>query len=428
MSRIIATLAAAVIMLSGCTNGARPTSAGSTAITSAAYYDYVLPETSAKLSLQVSITGCQPSAMFKIEPVVVVAAVRGPTTYRLVGGDLSNWFKSHELAITSYDTGALKTVNSADADKTFGVITNVLKGVISVAAIAGAPVPSGIDCAPQTKLAVASVKALRERRSALAKSLETATPATAPGIAAAITAADAEIGRLAASDTLRFELPAKAVDLGHAGGEVAWSSDDMPEMLMAPPTGISAFTVAYCVGEQLTAEPEATCKLDQATAGKGEAKGGTTPPTSCGSDTACSRTIVMREPKRAVLTFVGKGQAFDKKIGKPVKSVALPIAQWGSVTMLSTSVGLAQSRTVGFGLDEYGGRNSFAWKSDARAETMTGGAATALETGAALTGKVRDASLTADKAELDRLETGQKLAKARACQAILDSGGTCPTE
>lgn len=427
MKGTLSLIVAAATVLSGCSGG-RPPSAGSAAVTSAAYYDYVLPETSAKISLQIAVTGCDPSATFKLEPVVTVAAVRGPDHYRLVGGDLSSWFKSHDLSLTSWDSGALKSLNSADADKTFSVITNVIKGVVSLAAIAGSSNPTGITCSPQTKSALANLKALKDHREQLAKSLATSTAAYATGLAAAITATDAEIGRLATSESLRFELPAKDVDLLHAGGEVAWDDDDLPTILTAAAGDAKKFSIAFCVAEQGAAEPEAKCSLNDAAKGKTVGMGVERPPRSCGSDANCSRTIVMREPVRAVLTFVGSGQAFDKRRGKAVKSVALPIAQWGTISMLSTNVGLAKSRAVGFGLDEYGGRNSFTWKSDARADSLTGGAATALDAGATLTGKIRDADLTADKAELDRLDTGQKLAKARACQAILDSGGTCPKE
>ena len=411
-----------VSMLGGCVGSSRPSSPGEHV--SALTYDYVIPDTSAKLALQVTITECSPSAQFKIEPTLTVSAVRSPARYHLVGGDLSGWFTSHDLALTSYETGALKTINSADSDRTFAVVTNVIKGIVSIAAIAGTPNPSGIDCSVPTKAALTALQSMKARRKQLAALLPGADPAKTQELAEAIAALDAEIGRVATSDALTFQLPAKSLDLMHKGGTVEWSNDDMPASLMGAPP--AKFAVAYCLDEQTGPEPSAKCSGDLAAQGRTVAVAGTAAPAACGTDTRCSRTIVLREPKRAVLTLVGQGDAFGKVQGKTIKAVALPVAQWGNFTMLSTRVGLGRSRTVGFSLDEYGGKTSFAWKSDARAESITGGVASALEPAAGLAGTIRGHELAEDKAELDRLDTEHKLKAARACKAIEDAGGTCP--
>ena len=425
MKNAIALLAAAGL-LANCT-GTGPVK--STGVSSAAYYDYILPETSAKVSLAVTIVECLPNAAFKIEPTVTVAAVRGPAKYRLVGGNLSQWFTSHDLSLASYETGALKSLNSADADKTFAVVTNVVKGVISAVAIAGAPNPTGIDCSAKAAAAITLLKKLKAQRSLLAGKLASADAVNGQGLTAALAAIDAEIGRLSASEDLRFELSAEPIDLSKGGGTIAWKKDDFPDSLMMVPPGTlaQAFTIAYCLEDQADGTLEAKCTPTDAANGAAVHRSGSLPPKSCGEDADCSRTIVMREPRRAFLTVIASGAAFGKRNGKPIKALALPIAQWGEPTMLSTNLGLGKSRTVGFGLDEYGARNSFAWKSDARADTITGGASSVLEQGATLADKLRaDEQLAKDKAELDRLDTGQKLQKARACQAILDAGGTCP--
>ena len=411
------------VAVSGCGQKPRPQS---TVLASAATYEYAIPDTSAKVALQVSITECSPSAQFKIEPQVTVAAVRGPHQYRLVGGDLSGWWTSHDLALASYETGALKTVNSSDADKTFAVVTNVIKGVASALAIAGAPSASGLPCSAQATAAIAALKKLKDRRTVLAADLQAATSAQATELATALAGIDTEIGRIATSDALRFELPAKPVAFSTKGGSISWDLNDIPATALVP-TSAKEFRVDYCIEEQKEPDPEAKCDLAMANQGAATKVLIADAPKDCEGDQGCTRTIVMREPKRALLTLVAQGAAFGSKQGKRLKAVSLPVAQWGEYTLLSTSVGLAESRTVGFSLDEYGGKTSFAWKSDARAESITGGVASALEPGATLAGKIRDSDLTDQKAELDRLETDQKLRKARACKAILDAGGACPS-
>jgi hypothetical protein len=275
-------------------------------------------------------------------------------------------------------------------------------------------------------VAIGALKKLKARRVLLAAALENANSAQATELATALAGIDAEIGRLATSDALHFELPAKPVSFSANGGFLSWDLDDLPAAALTPTTA-KPFGVGYCIEAQTEPDPEAKCDLAMVRAGEARSIPIPSAPDGCGADKACTRTIVMREPKRALLTIVAEGAAFGSKQGKRLKAVGLPVTQWGEYTLLSTSVGLAESRTVGFSLDEFGGKTTFAWKSDARAESITGGLGSALEPGAALAGKIRDRELAEDKAELDRLETDQKLRNARACKAILDEGGKCPS-
>jgi hypothetical protein len=113
---------------------------------------------------------------------------------------------------------------------------------------------------------------------------------------------------------------------------------------------------------------------------------------------------------------------------KDVKAdLTMPLAQWSKPARLCADVGFGEARTVGLTFNKYGQTTEFAWNSEARGETITGGIAgmapDLVSFGKTVAGP---SEIDEQKREIDRLETQQKLEALRACQRIKAAGGTCP--
>jgi hypothetical protein len=402
---------------------------------SASTLEYWIPQTSVKVAADVTVTGCsapgaaQPYVSFKVDIQPTVTPEPSDINYRLDGGDLSGWWTSHDLALTLYDNKTLKSVNSTDSNRVLPVITNVIKTATSIfAAAAGSGNPNGLECTDQARKALQSLTMLKSAIASAQAEMPRANAKRAAELSAQIAAMSTEAGRLATSSPLNFTLPGSAVQLDRRGGYIDW--DSVPKESVTDASMINnphAFRLVYCLDPKPAGKSEIKCDKSTASPDKPALIPLQTAPTACGSDTSCTRTIVLREPKQGVLTIAAEGNAYAAQ-GKALKTVVLPIGQWGDFTLLSTSVGLAQTRTIAFDLDAYGAKTSLTWKSDARAESIAGGVASAADAASTLLGKVQGSDLAAQTIELNELQTQQKLNQLKRCKAILDAGGfVCPT-
>jgi hypothetical protein len=417
------------LALVGCCTDNPSQSSGEPAPRDTAAIEYSVPETSAKLGVDVTITECSPKsaaeqyAMLKVEVTPTFAAVASKTRYRLVGADLSSWWTSHDLLITKYDSGTIKTVNSTSANRVLPAITNVIKGLVSVFAIAGSGNRNGLNCSDEVRSALKAAKDLGVKVKAAQAGLTTASPASAVSMGAALTIYTNEIARIKTSAPLHFTLKPQEVVFDKSAGYVDWPITDFPEKsFKADSLEPKSFRLVYCLSEEVAGQPSCTVK----SADGAKSISNPAAPTSCVGDPNCTKTIVLRQPKQGILTVVLEGEAYGDGQGKIALSKSFPVAQWGEFSVLSSSVGLAENQTVSFSLDEYGSKTTFGWKSDARAESVTGGVGSVLDSTATLAGKLDGQDLAREKAEIDELQTQQKLNQLRACKAIIEAGGyTC---
>jgi hypothetical protein len=402
---------------------------------------YNLPETSAKARLDVVVLKCadydsQTGAFIKnniaVRPTAFIdvsadSGTRSEDQYKLTGAALSSWTQSRDVAVELYPTGAVKSVNSTAADRTAAVVTNILKGVATFIPLVGASgQPPVFTCTPATLEAARQVELLERHADALRASLaKEPNPKRAAETGKAIEAIVAEIGRARASEALHAEIPGTAVDLGKTHGTIDWPAGALRKLFQGPDNAKveGHFAVEYCVAEVVGADPEAKCA-------KGPQSADRPPPgkADCGSDANCSRTLVLREPVPVLLSLLAVGDGFpERQQQKVIKAATLPATQWGHYSYLSFAAGGADSRTIKLTLDEYGRKTSLGWKSDAKAETLTGGAASALEAATAVKKASDGQSVASMKAEIEDLETQQKLNKLLACKEIILAGGyTCP--
>lgn len=416
--------------LTACSSiGSKPPSG---ALTSAATFDYVMPETTVKVGLNITIEECASptpdNVKFNAEITPTVSAIAGPTSYHLVGGDLSSWWTSHDISITKYDDGSIKTLNSTDSNRALAAFTNIVKDVASLATLmAGSPNPNGLKCSMEVLSALHKVGQLKAAIARAQDLLATASGRNAADLTSAINAYAAEVARITTTAPIRFTLPAQPVLFDREANFLVWTRADVPKDSFEPASITDGeFNLYYCVKRQ-SAAVSTPCELKTKARDTVMSTPMSAAPNSCGDDTTCTHTIVMREPKIGVLTLIYDGQAWGNASGHVAKVASIPVAQWGDFTLLSASVGLAETRTIGFSLDEYGAKTSFTWKSDARAESISGGLSSALDATNSMATSLRDPELAAKKNELDSLQTDQKPNQMKACKAVIEAGGfTCP--
>jgi hypothetical protein len=346
-----------------------------------------------------------------------------------VGAELSSWWTSHDLSIAKYDdNGAIKTLNSTDANQVLPTLTNVIKSVTSILSLAGSPNPNGLDCSDDVRSALGAVKELSTHIKEAQKALPGATPNSAAALAAAVTAYANESARITTTAPIHFTLAPKDLAFDKSAAYLTWSDSEIPNNAFTPASlgaAKDSFRLVYCLAPQVAGEVKTACTSSSADKPVDVAL--SKAPSTCGSDTNCTTTIVLREPKQAVLTIVFEGRAYSDRQGTVAVAKTFPISQWGGFTLLSTSVGLAENRTISFTLDEYGAKTSFGWKTDARAESISGGVAGVLDPVSTLASKIEGQNLADENAEINELQTQQKLNQLRACQAVIEAGGyTCP--
>jgi hypothetical protein len=265
--------------------------------------------------------------------------------------------------------------------------------------------------------------------------LATAKPEAIPGIMKTVDALAAQASTLKTSKLLSISLPAQTLDLTHQAGRVMWRPASFNSVLIDPNAteDANSLVLGYCLE---TDDNLGVCDAQRIAtdstkiAPRHRAEGNVVKPVPsppCPGDEACAKTIVLRPPASVTVVLVSTGQGYGSNAGKVAKALKAPIAQWGEPTYLSLDVGLAQSRTVGLKLDEFGRTNSLSWKSDARLDSIATGAQGVVDAAAAYK-KTADGQEAAERnAASADLESRQKYNKLRACEEIINSGGfKCP--
>lgn len=431
--RSFAPVIAAVAMCACAAQGSKPDAAQD-----GSYIDYRLPVTAAMVNVNLTITSCTP---LKASAVVALNPVVRPSPYdehqfRIRGTDLASFWKKRELKIELYPNNAIKSLNASVADRTGAIITNAIKIVGALAAFdPSAPRPAGAPvCNPATDQAVRDADVLKGRIKALQQQVVNAPAANPEAIRKQIDAVAAEVGRLQA-DSLTIALT-QTIEFGNkedAAGFVRWKAEDFRKWFKsAGAETIPEWSLAWCV-ERPKAGQDPTCSADQA---KGSEAGTLDArrlekavlPECVASK--CARTLVFREPRIAALALVTASDAFaDIKPDTQLAQATFPMPQWGVMTYFPLDVGFAGSKSLTLTFDEFGRRTSFGWASDAQGEGMTGAAQGILDAAGAYRTARAGEALAAEKAELDALDTQQKLNKLRRCKAVLDAGGfVCPEQ
>lgn len=115
------------------------------------------------------------------------------------------------------------------------------------------------------------------------------------------------------------------------------------------------------------------------------------------------------------------------RVGLPAEtelaSSSVSISQWGEITYFPLSAGFGGSKTLSMTLDEFGSVSSYGWKSNASGNALTTFSASAFESIKGISDVEQGETLAEKKAEIDELETQQKLNKLRECEAIIKNGG-----
>jgi hypothetical protein len=425
-----AVLLSAAIATSGCgTQSTKPTAGPD-----AAFINYQLPVSAAQLTLNLTLTECGPAP--KGKGTVALTPVVRPSPFpehyfHIKGADLASFTKKRELKIDLYPNGAIKTVNASVADRTGAILANVLKLATAAAAFdAATPRLAKIACNAKTAEAIRDVDSIRTQVQQLQKALASGSAADPTATRKQIDALAAERGRLQA-DKLTIALT-RTIEFWSEtkGGVVRWKGEQLAQWFDG--VGLDTldhFSLGWCVQKQSdTAEP--TC--DAATAqGSHRAPGADASGSAkiaCASD-QCAKTLVFREPVNAVLTLVAMRDDLGSEADSQLAQATLPIAQWGEVSYFPLQAGFADSKSLSLALDEFGRRTSFGWTSEARGESLTGGVQTIADAALGFKTARDGADMAAKKAELDALETQQKLNELRRCQAVLDAGGfVCPEQ
>jgi hypothetical protein len=111
----------------------------------------------------------------------------------------------------------------------------------------------------------------------------------------------------------------------------------------------------------------------------------------------------------------------------PEASASFPVAQWGTLERLYLGAGFGSAREVSLTLDKFGRTTEMKWSSEARAENITGTASSAAEQVQKFVSA--NSEVARSKEEIEALETQQTLNRLRACEEILERGGSkCPEE
>lgn len=424
----------------GCVGGARPEPVSQNESLS---MEYNLPITTARVSMDLVLVSCSADGP-RARPTVTVQPIANANRaeherFRLYSTALSSWTRNRQVGLDTHPNGALRSVNGGVSDRTGAIVTNVLKTALGALPFFDAQNTTRASaCNDITMQALRQVAALETRIAALRAGLPTATAADAATIREAIDGLAAEAARLRTDQlliTLTKEIEINANNSAGVQNDIAWTYGELARWLAPGDPAereVSNFRLFYCL-QPASNEASGTCPanpaLPAARTGEGERA-------DCLPD--CRTTIVLREPVNATMVVIANTDEFVRLVPghQPVsiprrtrlQRTMVPVAQWGRLSYIPLRAGFGESFTFALGLDEFGRRNSFTWKSDARGEGITGGVASIVGAGASLDAGIRGRDLAEQQAEITQLQTQQNLNRLRFCREVIEAGGfTCPT-
>jgi len=402
----IATISSATLLLSGCAHGLF---AGD-----AAAISYHLPRTVAVATLSATLTDCGVTGPQAEATLTLAADAEAGPQRAIWGSQLASARVARELTVETFDSGIIKSVNSTVVDMTPEIIGNVLKialGAATMAATAGPPVPecqiSVKSALKRAKVLTEQITALRDTQSKWNRGGKISDPAAYQKVLAALTdeLAALRAGPLRIDVVARVPLPDNS-DLGQGGLPIQWPIEPFGKFFVDP--------TREQIDAAFPARLFATARLAPFVDPQSPAA-------------VCATGMKLPGPAHATL-FLRGGQA----IGEPGlgSTVSVPVQQWGTERTLCFDTGFGGNRTVQVDYDRFGRTTKLVWNSKA-----TGVAASAAfagygeQLGGFIKAHKGASAVERQKAEIDSLETLQKLNRLRACQEILARGGsTCPAE
>jgi hypothetical protein len=375
---------------------------------SAAGIEYRMPRTDVIATLQLKLVKCAPLELDADLGILAKAGVREGSWY-LQGEKLASSRIKRELKLTLGDDRVLMGVNSANADQTPAIVGNVVKVLLA----AGAALATPLSCQGDAQAAVARVSVLKKQMLKLRTKLSESAADTP-------TAQDLKFAR--ELNTLSREYAALQEGLLRVDLSETLVLDDEVKSATPRPVTFKTEQLKKWFGAVDAKEFDTylglTWSAKAVTAAPKDALNGkpswTRRARDCGLSLSVPQTRVVRvDLKSNIPTFVELKAKAD-----------LAISQWNDPAQLCLDVGFGESRSVSLAFDKFGQTKELSWATEARAANVAGALAGIAPDAVALRTALQGPSALADqKAEIDELETQQKLNKLRACRAILDAGG-----
>jgi hypothetical protein len=406
----------------------------------AAYLTYKLPATAARVTMDLTLTKCTPSVSAKAVISLAPVVVSSQHEFTIDGSKLASFSKKKEVEIGLYPNQTIKSVNSAVSDRTGAILVNAIK-TVGMLAMAADERPQATDyCNEETKRHVERVDEISKLISDLRSSVSVSPKADVEANQKKIDAWAKEAARIKI-ENLTTSLSGDIVfdeQLQEAGGVVQWSTSRFERWFTKSEPGRSGhFMLGWCLS--IVAD-EAPCSkgevrmINQRAKAAAESKGKGQPQDAprlrfkCKEDgTNCATTLVFLEPKDAMLKIFAYGSDLGVTAETEMAQVLLPVTQWGDVSYLDFSAGFGESKAASLSLDEYGRRTSFGWKSEARGEGIGGSLQGIGDAAQGFYSVMEGREVKDQKAEIEVLETQQKLNKIRLCKAAIEAGGhACP--
>lgn len=412
---------------------------------------YRMPETKAHATLTLVLQECGSSPSIKSDLALTFSGAAGNKIYKINGSKLSSALIARNLTVELDADGAIKSINSVNADKTADVIKNALSIATTVAKLEVA----SVSCSKDTLGNFEAVEKLKAKISAARAKLAEPEPAPKPVPTQPSDATSASVKATRAKTTAATT---------PSTGQTPASANDMPDRDKADVTKqINAWAkeVARIKNDELTitleadldlSKPPGTVDFEYGKIAKKWLTGidakkdfGVTwssveiTPTGAAVTTAtkkkCSREILLPASQFVKFTLSLAGERYPRKEKEPFQPAGAkpeektleefaPVAQWSKPEPLCLDANFGEKTDLQLTFDDFGRKTKFVWASGARAEEVSSGASTVVTGVSGYLGATKEPSAVAtQKSQIEALETKQKLNKLLACQAIIDAGG-----
>jgi hypothetical protein len=369
---------------------------------------YRMPRGDAVATLAADLRGCDPleiEADLALTPKAGVDS-RPDRLWEVPGKALTSSFTKRALSLKLTKDGVISEVNSEASDRRAQVLGNVAKIAAAVVPLLVAPPKAPLPtCSTEARAGVQRRALLKAQIEAVRVQLATGTGAPQP--------ADPKLVRTL--NRLAKELVALEGGVLHAEAVKAVPLNDTLVLDGATPFQVAFDAEPFAKWFGGAADPAIIFPLTW-TAARVAATPQTLKLPSAFWPRHCNLSLKTPNPMSVkVVATDAKGEAVD---------VTVPAAQLGQPKDLCIDAGFGESRAIGLAFDDYGRVNSFSWNSEASAETLSGAFADAAPSLVAVAGALRGPdAVTAQKTEIERLETQQKLNTLRACQLVIEAGG-----
>lgn len=379
---------------------------------------YRLPRTDVVSTLSLELTDCKPVT---VNATLKLAAASGaqPTEYYIRGEDLASSRIKRGLKIVLDDKRVLAGVNSSVSDRTPTIIGNYLTAATKLLPFLSTKMSTKPACSLEAKALVDRRQAIKTQVAALRSELNvSASTNKVPTEDDRARMKDIEnLSKELAGITplLNADLTAKIEierdSLGSTKSTTVVFKDLSP---IAPwMTGKpNEFILGNLVQLSWSAkETDAPSQIALRPAGAAKKL------RRCGFD------LAIADPKPIRVTVTGTGTIVTDKVAE---TIDIPAAQVNGPRTMCLDAGFGESRSLELAFDAYGQVTSYSWNSEARGEAISAFVAgNAGNLVSIVDGLEGPSKLERQKAEIEELEAAQKLAKLRACKAIMAAGGTC---